>query len=74
MARDWWNDPLGVFKPDAKPAALKFHGFIIGVFLGIIGVVAIVILSSVEKRGHRLIGAIPGLALSLPLWVLISAG
>jgi len=72
--RDWWNDPLGVFRPDANHTALKIHGFIVGMFFGIIGVAAVALLSSVEKRGHRLIGAIPGLALSLPLWILISAG
>jgi len=71
---DWWNDPLGVFGPDANHTALKIHGFIVGMFFGIIGVAAVALLSSVEKRGHRLMGAIPGLALSLPLWVLISAG
>ena len=72
--RDWWNDPLGVFKSDATPAALRIHGFIIGVFFGVIGVAAIAVLSTTEKRGHRLIGAIPGLVLSLPLWILVSEG
>jgi len=72
--RDWWNDPLGVFRPDARPTGLKIHGFIIGAFLGPLGVLAIVAFSSVGKRGHRLIGAIPGLALSLPLWFVVSGG
>ena len=72
--RDWWNDPLGVNKSDATPTALRIHGFIIGVFFGIIGVAAIAVLSTTEKRGHRLIGAIPGLVVSLPLWILVSEG
>jgi hypothetical protein len=72
--RDWWNDPLGVFKPDAKPTALKVHGFIIGTFLGPLGVFAIATFSSAEKRGHRLFGTIPGLALWLPLWIVVSGG
>jgi hypothetical protein len=70
--RDWWNDPLGVFKPDARPTALKVHGFIIGTFLGPLGVVAVAVFSSAEKRRHRLIGAVPGLALWLPLWIVVS--
>ena len=71
--RDWWNDPLGVFKPDARPAALKIHGFIIGMFFGVLGVVAVAIFSSTEKRTHRVIGAGIGLAIWLPLWIALSA-
>jgi hypothetical protein len=70
--RDWWNDPLGVFKSDATPAALRVHGFIIGTFLGPLGVVAVGVFSSAQKRRDRLIGAVPGLALWLPLWIVVS--
>ena len=72
--RDWWNDPLGVFGPDTRPRALKIHGFIIGLFFGIIGVAAVALLSSAEKRTHRLIGAGAGLVVSLPVWILVSGG
>jgi hypothetical protein len=70
--RDWWNDPLGVFKPDARPVALKIHGFIIGTFFGPLGVVAVAVLSSTEKRSPRLIGAGVGLVFWLPLWVIVA--
>jgi hypothetical protein len=72
--RDWWNDPLGVFGPDTRPRALKIHGFIIGTFLGPLGVVAVATFSSAEKRAHRLIGAGIGLAVWLPLCIALSAG
>jgi hypothetical protein len=72
--RDWWNDPLGVFKQGASPTALKIHGLIIGLFFGIIGVAAVALLSSAEKRTHRLIGAGAGLVVSLPVWILVSGG
>jgi len=72
--RDWWNDPLGVFKADAKPAALRVHGFIIGAFLGPLGVLAIALFSSAEKRAHRVIGASVGLAVWLPLCIALSSG
>ena len=72
--RDWWNDPLGVFRPDASPAALKIHGFIIGMFFGILGVLAIALFSSAEKRAHRVIGAGIGLAVWLPLCIALSSG
>lgn len=71
--RDWWNDPFGVFKPQANPTALKVHGFVVGIFFGIIGVVAVALLSSAEKRAHRVIGAGAGLAVWLPLCVALSA-
>jgi hypothetical protein len=71
--RDWWNDPLGVFKPDAKPAALRVHGFIVGAFFGILGLIAVAVFSSAEKRSHRVIGAAIGLAVWLSLWIAISA-
>jgi len=72
--RDWWNDPLGVFKTDAKPAALKVHGFIIGAFLGPLGVIAVATFSSAEKRAHRFIGAGIGLAVWLPAAIALSSG
>ena len=72
--RDWWNDPLGVFKPDASATALKVHGFIIGTFFGPLGVVAVATFSSAQKRAHRLIGAGIGLAVWLPLCIALSAG
>lgn len=70
--RDWWNDPLGVFKTDANPIALKIHGFIIGMFFGLIGVVAVAVLSSAEKRTERVIGAGIGLAVWLPVAIALS--
>jgi len=70
--RDWWNDPLGVFKADANPTALKIHGLIIGTFFGPIGVVAVAVLSSAEKQAHRVIGAGIGLAVWLPVSIALS--
>jgi hypothetical protein len=70
-----WNDPLNlsVLKPGTSPTVLKVHGFLIGLFFGVIGVVAVAILSSPEKRAHRVIGAGIGLAVWLPACVALSA-
>ena len=69
-----WNDPLnlGVLKPGTSPTVLKVHGFFIGLFFGVIGVVAVAILSSAEKRAHRVIGAGIGLAVWLPACIALS--
>jgi hypothetical protein len=71
--RDWWNDPFGVFNPDASPMALKVHGFFVGLLFGVIGVVVVAVVSSPEKRAHRVVGAGIGLAIWLPACIALSA-
>lgn len=70
-----WNDPfsLSVFQPGTNPTTLKVHGFFIALILGFIGVIAVAVLSSAEKRAHRLIGAGIGLAVWLPACIALSA-
>jgi hypothetical protein len=70
-----WNDPLnlGLFEPGTSHAILKVHGFLTALFFGIIGVVAVAVLSSEEKRAHRVIGAGIGLAIWLPAYLALSA-
>jgi len=70
-----WNDPfsLSVFKSGTNPTTLKVHGFFIGLIFGFIGVIAVAILSSAEKRAHRVVGAGIGLAVWLPASIALTA-